>query len=695
MIANYKEGTPPDDAAGRSAWKPEQILGTPYSKAYLLGLVGSDWHDFFLNIPPWFGAKFVNTPNWLNAQTHNFFPWKHRYKLLKWLYKETWEISEEEMKEGWTCPEYPEANPAPVPEVDPIALAKAGIKCPYYYKASSCVDCTGWFDPKQRDLFFETRDGNPLSELIVEYPKRSKQCLELEKLNLGPRNNQNIHTLRLISMSQSIKNDKTSGFTSYVDCTQCRENYWIAIAPVHKVAANIHADPVAINSIDPAKGPAGVEALIANQVAAGNVAYRRMFKDNGVNTAFYNRLGKGGNPFYYLVGDTCYVACFYDPNIGHVDVGGVACTPPQLSAWSQYIAGAGGAMTFNAGVYQTIHSTTFSRPLWEDPDGPCECEKAAGGSGAANGGKYPIGKFGKYYNKCYPPDPIPNVNCDKVPKDVSLEVSTATPTTTHTFSVTVQNAGAIPSLKYQWYLDGTAIPETGTGSTRRVFTLTNIDLSYNKKRVHCVISSSGGSVKCGPCTLIVNHTKHKIHPDDKKVFLANSEAFCCDQSDLLKLWKKGLFLGYSILPPDGRVDSTGFARVYLDPGQYDPEKADASDFEGHYWIFPGNTHFCSGGTGAMFTIVKITRVVVEKWEDVPVGLKGVQPNGDESRDDDKVLGLSLLEYNQLLGLFTDCANLSVGEWDRTCLSSCKKGGRDELRQLFNINRNGTVGSGAI
>ena len=130
-METYSQGTQMK-GMGTHTFNKGDIKGTPYSLPIFIGLLGGEWHDYFLEVPPWKGgAQYVNTPQWHLAQNHNHLKFKHRWPMLKYIYKEEKWISKEEYEAGWRCPAQPVAPDGTyLPSMSTQQLVEAGVTCP-------------------------------------------------------------------------------------------------------------------------------------------------------------------------------------------------------------------------------------------------------------------------------------------------------------------------------------------------------------------------------------------------------------------------------------------------------------------------------------------------------------------------------------------------------------------------------------
>lgn len=608
------------------------IEGTPYSNPIFMGLMSEDWMAYFLDIPPWRGgSRFVSTlsnkKKWQPANTHSHFKFKHRFILMKYLYREDHWITPELLESTgghWSCPQQPVAKDGTyLPGPTAADLTAVGVTCPNYYKLTACKDCLGKTgNQKANDiLLFEMQDHSrfdPRWKTIV-YPKGSKNCYEPNLLAVGPKNDSNYNTVddEMIITSAAQKG-KT--YESEDSCDDCRENYLIAWAKADAIDTDLFADPDFVNSI------AGVENNLLAAVQRGELAngiqFAYMEKGIAVNDALYKETI--GNSFYFVssLNGHCYKARFWDRKIG-ADAAG--CMPVQLDHWTHYWYK--NKMIYNPNLSYWVSATSVPRnatgefALWTDA---CDCEKI---------GKGKIGN-GDLYKNCYPPDPNPVIT--KHPEDKNVEVSTKNPTKSVTFSVTATGI----DLTYQWYLNGVAVPL----QTANTFTF-DADLSKNHNPsigkpyfLYCVVSNNKGAtmVASNTANLYVTRGPYILFPG-RTVYLAQVDIYCLNKADLLKMKVKNLFGQTSFRLPDGVIATSGSKMVYFDPDDFPVTGTtgvlggfpiSASSLEGKYWIRRGSDP--RGCNGHQWTMWKIQKgVTTAKWggngqrSELPPPMRGV------------------------------------------------------------------------
>lgn len=606
------------------------ILGTPVSRPISMGLITSQWDDYFLGIPPWVGGggpELVNTPKWHLAQSHNNLFKKHRWPMMKYIYREDTFITKEELDQGWRCPSSPmAADGTYLPGMSSQDMVNIGIQCPGYYKLSSCVDCNGASDGDVEDVYFEMKDRTRLpAGKIIEYPIGSKNCLSPSLLTAGPKNDTNYNTITNELVTTSI-NGLGTVFKEHDDCVACRENYILAVAKVDAVDTELFADPDFINSI------LGVENAILNAVVSHKIQFGFMLKGDPLNDAFYN--AHGGAAFYYKAANgQCYKARFFDRATAAGN--GIPCIPAQFGYWARYWVSASGIFLLNSTAYW-FHASSFATATYYDDE--CKCAASGGNIGTSD-----------TYDKCYPPDGPPTIISQ--PENVSIKVSSKAPSGNASFSITVTPpAVSTTPIEYQWYYNGVAIPGARANTLTKLVKIEhNHDPANNEpSEVYCIVSNNNGktTIRSSTAFIFVTKTPFILWPG-RTVFLATAEIYCLDRAELGSLKSTTPIIGTTNLATPEKTGSDLTRRVYLNPDDFDVYDSNlrASDIEGKYWIRKGSGGLCTGSSWRVYKIISGS-VTEEKWEtDVPMSLKGTRPGSLDERVDNDIMLTKDMTYS--------------------------------------------------
>ena len=575
------------DTLGQKGFSPYEIKGTPYSEPIFVGLMSTDWHNWFFDN----GRHFFNG-EWHYAQNHNHFDYNFRYKMAKFFVRtKTW-VTQEMLDNGWRCTPTPEDGSFP-PAVTRDDWIRMGAECPPYYKLSACTDCQG---QKQNldDYFFEMKDGGEFNNTIIEYPLDSNKCYDLQKLQFGPRNQSNYARFGSMFMAgESLANEGTNYETSN-DCLECKSNYILAIS----IDSAVNQYPGAASSLINEPNPFNT-TIMYNAIAAGKMQIAYMKKDDPANQIFK---GMWGNEFSYMGADgLCRRVTFFDRTLGNIQ----GCVPQFLAEWAKIYKDASGPQAgviryHNDGTSFFIHSSAFlSRSLSKDI---CDC-KEAGGTVSR-----------RTQIDCDQPDPRPSITG---PSDAAVQVTKNNPTKGVTFSAAINTQGT--NCSYTWYINGSAASQ-GQISSSGVITLTRTaNINDNGAQVYIVVTNQGNTVTSRSAVLVVSDEPECLYCGEE-VYTFTVDTYCfSNQAEANKL---RVGPGRITLPTNEH--KVGTRKMYAVPSMT------SSQIKNRWWLIQGSGPNCSG----RYTILRAKGTPIkEKWEDLPNSMKGIQqPSGDETFD---------------------------------------------------------------
>jgi len=583
---------------GRYDFAYGDIVGTPYSKPHFLGLVSTDWHDYFDK-----NRKYVDK-EWWQDQPKNMFLYNYRYKLAKYIYLEEHWIDAEQLNQGWRCPDKPAGwpdVPARVPYTAKVDWERmfGPTPCPRYYKLTSCTDCMGQTDASLKDIYLEFKDKRQLNVKILEYKKNTENCYDVTALQFGPRNFKNYFTLDL---KQEVGNADT--YAEWDKCQECRDPWVLAIS--QEVDRNFWqgARPTWINSINNWTGTSMFQA-----VAAGRLSIVLMDKKNIMNQVFRARWG---DEFFYKDSNgACRHAVFYDSAKGAV--GNPPCSPTHLAYWAEIYADTGGAQAGTVRHHPNnpryIDSSQFANvAIWKDA---CACS-AAGLS---------ISRHAQV--ECNKPEPRPSTIG---PQNIEIDVTKKNPTKNVTFSASVKTNGT--RCTYIWFKNGISVSQGTMDTDGQISYTFNAGHDDDGTTIYFTIQNKGNNLSSRTAMLKVNKEPECLFCG-RDVITFSAKVFCIKtQADANKLRKT---LSRTIRMPSS---STGTWRMYANPDTFPATAAEVSKINNKWWLKAGSFASCKGA----YTMLKATNATIEKWEDVSADLKGIDPTSkDETIDSDRCI----------------------------------------------------------